>query len=54
LQDRAINTDTDTVIYIQKDDEPPLIECGERLGSMTNELQTGEIIDEFVSCGPKN
>ena len=47
-------TDTDSVIYIQNDDEPPLIECGDKLGSMTNELQPGEFIDEFVSGGPKN
>ena len=54
LQERAIYTDTDSVIYIQNDDEAPLIECGDKLGSMTNELQPGEFIDEFVSGGPKN
>jgi len=54
LQERAIFTNTDSIIYIQKDDEPPLIECGDKLGSMTNELQLGEFIDEFVSGGPKN
>ena len=31
-----------------------MIECGDTLGSMTNELQPGEYIDEFVSGGPKN
>jgi hypothetical protein len=30
------------------------IECGDTLGSMTNELQPGEFIDEFFSGGPKN
>ena len=50
LQERAIYTDTVSVIYIQNDDEPPLIECGDKLGSMTNELQPGE----FVSGAPKN
>ena len=54
LQDRAIYTDTDPVIYIQKDDEPSLIEFGDKLGSTTNELQPGEFIDELVSRGPKN
>ena len=54
LQERAIYTDTDSVIYIQKDDESPLIECGDKLGSMTNKLQPGECIDEFVSGGTKN
>jgi hypothetical protein len=54
LQERAIYTDTDSVIFIQNDAEPPLIECGDKLGSMTNELQPGEFIEEFVSGGPKN
>jgi hypothetical protein len=54
LQERAIYTDTYSVINIQNDDKPPLIECGDKLGSMTNELQLGEFIDEFVSGGPKN
>ena len=54
LRERAICTDTDSVIYIQNDDEPPLIECGDKLGSMTNELHPGEFIAEFVSGGPKN
>ena len=51
---RELFTDTDSVINIQDDGEPPLIECGDKLGSMTNELQSGEVIDEFVSGGPKN
>ena len=54
FQDRAIYTDTGSVIYIQKDEEPTLIECGDKLGSMTNELQPGEFIDGFVSGGPKH
>jgi hypothetical protein len=54
LQERAIYTDTDSVIYIQNGSEPPLIDCGDKLGSMTNELQPGEFIEEFVSGGPKN
>ena len=51
---RELFTDTDSVIYIQNDEEPPLIECRDKLGSMTNELQPGEFIDEFFSGGPKN
>jgi hypothetical protein len=31
-----------------------LIECGDRLGEMTDELKPGEYISEFVSAGPKN
>ena len=38
LQDRAIYTDTDSDIYIQKDDKPPLIEFGDKLGSMTKRI----------------
>jgi len=54
LQERVIYTDTDSVIYIQNDDAHPLIECEDKLRSMTNELQPGEFIEEFVSGGPKN
>ena len=54
LQERAIYTDTDSVIYTQNDDELPVIECGDTLCSMTNELQRGEFIVEFASGGPKN
>jgi hypothetical protein len=42
------------VIYVQKETEAPLVECGDRLGDMTNELKPGEYIEEFVSGGPKN
>jgi hypothetical protein len=31
-----------------------LVECGDRLGDMTDELKSGEYISEFVSAGPKN
>ena len=53
MQERAIYTHTDSFIYIQND-EPPLIESGDKLSSITNELQPGEFIDELVSGGPKN
>ena len=53
LQVRAIYTDTGSIIYIQDDAEPLLIDCGDKLGSMTNVLQPGEFIEEFVSGGPK-
>jgi hypothetical protein len=42
------------VFYIQDESEPRLIECGDKLGDMTNELKPGEFIREFVSAGPKN
>ena len=44
---------TDSVIFVQKTDEPPLIECGDALGDMTSELKANEYISEFVSGGPK-
>ena len=54
LGERAIYSDTDSVIFVQKTDEPPLIECGDALGDMTSELKANEYISEFVSGGPKN
>jgi hypothetical protein len=35
-------------------DESMLIECGDRLGDITDELKPGEYISEFVSASPKN
>jgi hypothetical protein len=54
LQERAIYTDTNFFIYLQDEADPPLIDCGDKLGSMTNELQPGKFIEEFVSGGPKH
>ena len=54
LQERALYCDTDSVLYIQDDDKPALIQCGDNLGDMTNELKPNEFIHEFVSGGPKN
>jgi hypothetical protein len=54
LQENAIYCDTDSVFLIQNESEPPLVETGDNLGDMTNELKPGENISEFVSGGPKN
>jgi hypothetical protein len=54
LQDKVLYCDTDSILYVQKESEPPLIETGDHLGAKRNELKTGEYIDEFVSGGPKN
>jgi hypothetical protein len=54
LQDKVLYLDTDSILYVKKESEPPLIETGDHLGDMTNELKMGEYIDEFVSGGPKN
>jgi hypothetical protein len=54
LQETALYCDTDSVWYIQDESDSRLIECGDNLGDMTNELKPGEYIDEFVNGGPKN
>ena len=45
--------DTDSVIYVSKTGEND-VPLGDYLGELTNELETGEHIIEFVSGGPKN
>ena len=54
LGERAPYCDTDSLLFIQGEEGPCLIECGDKLGDMTNELGEGEFIEEFVSGGPKN
>jgi hypothetical protein len=53
LQEKALYCDTDSVFYVQRMDESMLIECGDGLGDMTDELKPGEYISECVSAGPK-
>jgi hypothetical protein len=50
----AFYCDTDSLIYIQPDDQPALTETGDCLGAMTSELKRCFHIDELVSGGPKN
>jgi len=56
LREKAIYTDTDSVIFIQPGPgkEPTLIETGDNLGQMQSELKKGEIIVEVFCAGPKN
>jgi len=54
LQENAIYCDIDSVIHIQPNDEPQLIETGDNLGEMTLELGPSEFISEFANGGPKN
>ena len=54
LQEKAIYTDTDSVLYIQPRSEPDLIEKGDNLSHMQSELKPKEIIVEVVCAGPKN
>jgi hypothetical protein len=50
LKQMALYCDSESVIFIQPDDQPALIETGDCLGAMTPGLH----IEEFVSGGPKN
>jgi len=54
LRENAIYCDRNSVIYIQQQDEPALIETGDKLVDMTSELRRSEFISEFVSGGHKN
>jgi len=56
LQEKAIYTDTDSVIFIQPGpgSEPTLIKTGDNLGQMQSELKMGEIIVEVICAAPKN
>ena len=53
LGERALYFDTDSVIYRWKPGKAD-IPLGNSLGDMTNELDDGDYITEFVSGGPKN
>jgi hypothetical protein len=53
LQEKALYCDTDSVFYVQRDNEPALIPCGDRIGDMVSELKPGEHVTEFVSAGAK-
>jgi len=44
LQERALYTDTDSVVFIQPRDGDALVEIGDCLGAMTSELKPNEII----------
>ena len=54
LQERALNTDTDSVVFIQPRDCATLVEIGDYLGAMTSELKPNKINSEYISGGPKN
>jgi hypothetical protein len=54
LQERAIYCDTESVIYVQTNVGPQIIETGDKLWDMNSELKPSELIHEFVSGGRKN
>ena len=49
---RALYCDTDSVIFVQKTNDPPLIECADAFGDMTSEVKAYEYISGFLSGGP--
>lgn len=53
LQERAIYYDTDSVVYLTKENQSEL-ELGRYLGDLTNELDQDDFITEFVAAGPKS
>lgn len=53
LGERVLYFDSDSVIYTCQPDEEPL-PTGRYFGQLTNELDEGDWVFEFVSAGPKN
>lgn len=53
LQEQVLNFDTDSVVYRCKPGQPT-VPLGDYLGDITDELEGGDHIVEFVSGGPKN
>ena len=52
LKERVLYMDTDSVIFIE-DKGKPLLQTGSYLGDLTDELEDGGYITEFVCTGPK-
>lgn len=50
---RVVYTDTDSIFYEKSSVESENLPTGQFLGELTNELDENEVIDEFVSGGPK-
>jgi hypothetical protein len=48
LKQKALYCDTHSVISIQTDDQPALVETGDCLGAMTSELKPGLHIEECL------
>jgi hypothetical protein len=54
LKERASNSDTDSLICIQKCGEPPAVTCGDKLGDMTNELGSDEYKKSLCQEAPRS
>lgn len=52
LGERALYCDTDSVIYVSRNDEPD-VTVGNYLGDLTNELENDDYIVEFCAAAPK-
>lgn len=53
IGDRVLYFDTDSIIFVSRPSfYSPFL--GNYLGELTNELEKGDFIEEFVSAGPKN
>ena len=53
LDQRVLYFDTDSVKFIERDDES-LVELGDGLGCLTDEVEAGYHITRFVATGPKS
>ena len=55
LNDQVLYFDTDSIIYVYDEENPnhKMVETGDYLGDLTNELDADDHIVEFVSTGPK-
>jgi len=52
--ERVLYCDTDSIIYIQRRDEPDLLPTGNYLGELTREIKKGWEMRIFYGAGPKN
>jgi hypothetical protein len=53
LQERALFCDTESVMYVQPDEIPRLVETADCQGAMTSELKQEHYMEEFISGDPK-
>jgi hypothetical protein len=53
VEDRFFYCDTDSIFYEISSNEVENLKTGKFMGDLTNELDDGEVIVEFVSGGPK-
>jgi hypothetical protein len=57
LGESVLYCDTDSVIFVQKNNDSPWVKIGDYLGDLTNELEeygSYSFIEQFLSGGPKN